>query len=479
MSLGFGFSFPAYDQYGAGAGTGPFNQTGVTLDLVFAGVATTPIVDGPTITLGFTNQTYQVAAQYVVWVDGQGLVQKNFGDIVTFSRNSTGTYFDATGTLQSATTNVARFDYNPTTLAAQGLLLEEARTNSIRNNTMVGAVAGTPGTLPTTWTTQLNGLTQTVVGTGTVNGVSYIDIRFNGTTSSAGTLQIKPDGNASGNITATASQVWASSSWVSIVGGSTTNTTAQRLLINEYSAGPTYLRTAVAATNILAGGAAFNRVSGAFTTGASTTILEPIIGLDHASGVAIDITLRIGLPQLELGAFATSVIQTSTIALTRAADVASVNTLSPWYNASEGTLYAEGSRIAAGLTSGVMAGFSQTGAFNQSIYMSNDSGTGNGLNMNVIDGGVAQASVGGTVATGITNTFKAALAYAANNFAGSINGATPVTDVSGTVPTPMQVFALGSSPWQVNGATNWSGYLRRITYFPRRANNADLQILTT
>lgn len=67
MSLGFGFSLPAYRQYGAGSGSGPFNQTGPTLDLVFAGVATTPIVGGPTIILGFTDQTYQVAAQYAVW----------------------------------------------------------------------------------------------------------------------------------------------------------------------------------------------------------------------------------------------------------------------------------------------------------------------------------------------------------------------------------------------------------------------------
>ncbi len=47
------------------------------------------------------------------------LVCKPFGDIITFTRASTATYFDSTGTLQSAAIDSPRLDYNPSTLAAQ------------------------------------------------------------------------------------------------------------------------------------------------------------------------------------------------------------------------------------------------------------------------------------------------------------------------------------------------------------------------
>lgn len=47
----------------------------------------------------------------------------------TFSRPSIATYFDSTGTLQTAASNTPRFDYDPTTHAAKGILIEESRTN--------------------------------------------------------------------------------------------------------------------------------------------------------------------------------------------------------------------------------------------------------------------------------------------------------------------------------------------------------------
>ncbi|MFM6192892.1 MAG: hypothetical protein ACKPFF_10615, partial [Planktothrix sp.] len=76
---------------------------------------------------------------------------KSLDPRITFTRASSGTYFDSNGVMQLASANTPRFDHNPNTKESLGLLIEEQRTNSIRNNTMQGAVAGTPGTLPTNW----------------------------------------------------------------------------------------------------------------------------------------------------------------------------------------------------------------------------------------------------------------------------------------------------------------------------------------
>lgn len=61
---------------------------------------------------------------------------------ITFARASSATYFDVTGTRQTASTDVARFDYDPVTHVLRGLLMEEQRTNSLKNS-------GTPATQTT------------------------------------------------------------------------------------------------------------------------------------------------------------------------------------------------------------------------------------------------------------------------------------------------------------------------------------------
>jgi hypothetical protein len=47
---------------------GPFAQSGPTLDLVFAAPSSSGFVaDNDSIDLNFVGQTYEVAAQYMVW----------------------------------------------------------------------------------------------------------------------------------------------------------------------------------------------------------------------------------------------------------------------------------------------------------------------------------------------------------------------------------------------------------------------------
>ena len=48
---------------------------------------------------------------------------------ITFTRASTGTYFDSNGVMRTAAVNQPRWDYDPVTHQLRGLLLEDARTN--------------------------------------------------------------------------------------------------------------------------------------------------------------------------------------------------------------------------------------------------------------------------------------------------------------------------------------------------------------
>ena len=475
MSFGFGFALPAYPLRGGG-GNNPFNQLGPTLDLSFTGVVT-DLTDpnGYTLNTDFIIPQYQIAAQYVVWETGVGLVDKTFSQIITFTRASTATYFDSAGVLQSAAIDAPRLDYNPSTLAAQGLLIEEARTNSIRNNTMQGAVAGTPGTLPTNWSvsgSSAAGLTQTVVGTGVVNGITYIDLRFNGTPA-AGALNIVFDSPAA---SASTGQAWAESAFIAVVGGTTANVSSPSLRWDEGN--PSYLRTASA---VLIGAltSSLTRYSGAATVGASTTVINSIYFQVTCAAAPIDITLRIGLPQLELGAFATSVIPTTTTALTRSADVASVNTLSPWFNSAAGTLFAE-FNVPFALTSGtnprLFAFVGAGGPAVDDLFLALNQASGKNASFNIIAGGVNPGRIDASASFVAGATVKATGAYAANDRAVTSNGSAPTTSATAyTIPT-VTAARIGSQDVFGNNALN--GYLRRITYYPRRLSNAELQSIT-
>jgi hypothetical protein len=191
-------------------------------------------------------------------------------------------------------------------------------------------------------------------------------------------------------------------------------------------------------------------------------------------GVAVDITLRIGMPQLELGAFATSVIPTTTAAATRAADVAVMTgaNFSNWYNQSEGTLFVEFGPYPS--VTGSLGVFSiSSGTFNNGFNMFVGSGLSPVFNVRNTSVDQAYLSTGTLIPTAVS---KIAGAYAANDFARSYNGTTATTDASGTVPTGLTQADIGKLTTVV-GQLN--GHIRRIAYWPRRLTNAELQGVTS
>lgn len=386
--------------------------------------------------------------------------------ILTFTRASSQTYFDSTGTLQTATTNVAAFDYDPSTLVPLGLSMWEARTNSIRNNTMVGAVAGTPGTVPTNWSVfSASGMATDVIGTGTSSGISYVDLRIHGTASATFYVFAM---EAASNIAASSGQVWSESLYAAIVGGSLNNIVAVNTNVRQQGGAASTFDAAMSLTSSL-----IRQPTSVATLTASATYVIPAIYVQMTNGAAIDFTLRIGMPQLELGAFATPVIATTTTAATRAAPVCSTTNLG-WYTQNIGTwVVAARSAIVSSGANQMMARTSDN-SYNNQIAVSLSS-TGFAA-LSTASGGVFDGLATAVAAITANTSFKAAGAFAANDLALSFNSAAVVTDSALTAPASQTVFNVGSDH---AGANHFNGWIASLTYYPLRLPNATLQSLST
>ena len=289
---------------------------------------------------------------------------------ILFTRASTGTYFDSAGVLQTAAINAPRFDYNPSTLAAQGLLIEEARTNLVLNSATL--------------------VTQNI----TVTAVAHT-LSFYGT----GTVAL------SGAFTG------------SLVG------------------------------------------SGAFPT-RSTLTFTPAAGT-----LTLTVTGSVTQAQVEAGAFATSYIPTTAAAATRAADVAAITTLTPWYNQSAGTLFA----TIGYQRNGTVASFNDNTANNRWTTTFSAAALGQALR-NTAGAGLLTTSTANAAIVGATNKIVLAISTGCSLV---LNGSTVATNASYAAPTVTQL-QIGNQL----SAGYLNGYLRTLTYYPSRLSNAQLRALT-
>ena len=254
------------------------------------------------------------------------------GDL-TWARNSPANRTLANGTIQQVGDNVPRLSYMYGSCPA--LLLEPQRTNSIRNSTMQGA-STSPSTLPTNWIASLGGLTQTVVGVGTENGLPYIDVQFSGTATGTSLLRFE----SATQIVASNGQTWASSFWIKeIAAPSPANSYLN--VIQERDSGGAILTTGTQTITISS--TLTRNIFTRTNTNASTARINNAVGGALTIGNTYDFTIRIAAPQMELGAFATTWINTTNAAATRLADTFTRNNIytNGLISASGGTWYLE------------------------------------------------------------------------------------------------------------------------------------------
>jgi hypothetical protein len=397
------------------------------------------------------------------------------GPAITFTRASNATFFDANGALQTAANDTPRFDHDPATGASRGLLIEESRTNSIRNSQADGAtvgVIGSGGVVPTNWIMSTpDGIAREVVATGTINGMNYVDLRWNGTRSggSIGSIQLVPDALA--QIVASSGQTWTGNMRIAVVAGSLVGTTNPILSIQERTSGGTFLlgtSTSYTASSNL------NQITATRTlTDATTARVSTAFAATVANGSTVDITLRIAAPQLEQGAFPTSYIPTTTAAATRAADVATVSPVSSFYSPTESTMVAE---------------FEVRGALPSARYVQFDDETNsNRIVLGLTSGGSVQnfttvegsTSLSSSIAdTLVADTiYKIGAAFSANDAISARNGTVAGPDPTGSVPSGIVRLSLSGQP--PTASTRQGLWLRKFAYWPRRLSNTLLEQLTT
>ena len=367
---------------------------------------------------------------------------------------NTATRVNASGYVEAINANLPRFDFSPTALTCRGLLIEETRENLLPYSQAFNDA----------WwlRNQLSGVTADAAVS--PDGTSNADKMVENTGTTSRTLQ------ASVAVTVGIGATFTTSVFAKADG-------RRFLYINQYDSTSRNvyfdLQTGTVGT-IAAGSTATitdfgngwyrctaTRASGTATVtnfyGMCAANNTPSYAGDGASGV-----LLYGA-QCEVGAFATSYIPTTTTSLTRNADVAQMTgtNFSDWYNASEGTMIAEGTALSS--------------AGNRFFTL----GSGLPSNYHIIAATVATTVAGGSTQAAFNNSvtantiYRSAYSYKLNSFANAINGGAVSTDPLGSLPTGLDRAEFGSI--FATSLFAGSGHLRKMLYYPFQLTSAELQ----
>ena len=359
---------------------------------------------------------------------------------VTFTRaDNTATVTDSIGYVVPINADLPRFDYNPITLACKGLLIEESRKNLIIQS----------ADFETSWSdvapsTQTKNVVMSPAGTETGNEITSGAVGWYGVLQQ---LSITSSANSySGSCYLKAGTVTSVRLRLRFTGGTTAD-----------------------------GSAYFNLSAGtASADGGRTATITPVgndwyrctvTGADNNSGNNLGQLYVLSNnqqgnwyawgAQLELGAFATSYIPTTTTQLTRNADVAVMTgtNFSDWWQATRG-----GALVRA--RPGTVSGTRPWVQFDDNTADNIIALRGNTTNpeLYIVDGGTPQAQIdAGTIAA--NTDYSLTGWWQTNDCKARLNNGAVVTDTSATIPTVTQT-RLGS-----DGTNYLNGHLASISYY--------------
>lgn len=382
---------------------------------------------------------------------------------ITFTRAlNTATRVNSSGYVEVVNADLPRFDYNPVTLACKGLLIEESRINTFFYSEDVAS-----------WTTLFNLNTGTATQT-SPRGVAtskYIEdtaatstfragVGLNFVTSTTYTLTVYLRQRTSSLV-----QLWfdRSSGRVNFNLANGTITASDSGAVGRIEpANDGWYRCSITQTASGTGsGGAWVQIINASNAARASTYTGT-----GANSIYVDCA------QMEVGAFPTSYIPNtaSTGSTTRNADLASMTgtNFSSWYNTTANTFFAQWSSFSAGSGTNPMVFTVSDGTTNNlaQLYVNNSTT----IIWNVRSGAADSCSLISAASTANT-TYKASMTSAANSFAASLNSLAPSTDNTGAVPVSPDRMGLGNRA----GSLFLNGYLQKLSVYPQRLINAELQ----
>lgn len=381
---------------------------------------------------------------------------------VTFTRTgNTATCVNSSGFVAIVNANLPRFDYNPITLACKGLLIEESRQNVLLQSE----------NFSTTWyNTESSELVNVITSpSNTLTGDKLVEnsaLNFHAIQQDVASVSLSSyTFSVFGKYGERNIQLWFG--YANVAGNPVANFDLQNGVLGTTSGSITstienygngWYKCSATVTSAVA--VAFSCFIG-LTTSPSAARNQIYQG-DGTSGAYL------WGAQLELGAFGTSYIPTTTAAVTRNVDVASMTStnFSSWYTATTGAA--------------VVWAIPQTATGTRPLIQFDDT-TANEIitlrgnvadpEMYIVDGGVAQAQIDtGTI---VANTaYKLSGAWNTNLCAAAKDGGTVGTDTSATMPTPTQL-RIGS-----DGTNYASAWVQKIMYWKQRIINAEVQAIS-
>ena len=372
---------------------------------------------------------------------------------ITFTRASTGTYFDSTGTMQTAAVNQPRWDYDPVSLQLRGLLLEDQRTNIAFPSGNLAAAPWAPvgiggGTVPTV----VANAAMAPDGTTTATRINY-------PATAAGVSSVN------NNLTMTAAGYACSIHARGVVGGET-------IWLSITQNATLYYRVRMQLTT------QWQRFS--FATGTLTAqVWALILGVDLRDGSGGQTpqpaqSVYVWGAQVELGDHATSLIPTTSAAVVRNIDSCLISPANMGFftGSPGGSWFAEFDYLDATPTNGRIIGRPDTasGAGALLVNASNQAGQ----NDTVAGMATANALAANSVMKAAT-TWTAGQARASANSGAVASSAALTTGYATYATSGVRFMSVGAAL----SADNASGHIRRVAYWPRVLSDAEMQQVTT